>query len=466
MATGVVINNRGDVVSVRIDRPPPEQSPPLGGNFVPIIARDFSGRRHAALWMAADPETGLTLLRLSSRAVPPIRLAVEGPILGGQIFVVGNPFGMGHSVNRGHVAGLDRVLEVGANQLRGLIQIQASLYPGDSGAVVVNSRGNWLGVIRSGLATPDPKAFETRANGRSPGSPSFDRLSSGTEADSHFGFAIPASDVLWVANQLQTRGRVDRAYLGVRLVPIPAESLTAHMQSDPQEGPISVDVRRRATPASTVSDVALPGEPQAALEGALLRQVLPGTPAGRAGLRPGDTIVTLNGQPIRSVPDLTDLLDRISAGTTIHLRVARGHGSTREWLSLSLLTANRPDPPRLAPTASPVSLTSQSQRPSTPLAANASLTAPVASSALISVTSTPRTDDLRLTLPAHSSTGSTSLSGDSGSSKMSRSTAHVQLPRSIARSALFIILDQARPVWLMLSRIFDCPNDRFSRKIR
>ena len=114
VATGVVINNRGDVVSVRIDRPPPEQSPPLGENFVPIIARDFSGRRHAALWMAADPETGLTLLRLSSRAVPPIRLAVEGPILGGQIFVVGNPFGMGHSVNRGHVAGLDRVLEVGA----------------------------------------------------------------------------------------------------------------------------------------------------------------------------------------------------------------------------------------------------------------------------------------------------------------------------------------------------------------
>ena len=61
---------------------------------------------------------------------------------------------MGHSVSRGHVAGLDRALELGDRQLGGLIQIQAPLYPGDSGAAVVNLHGEWLGLIRSGLATP------------------------------------------------------------------------------------------------------------------------------------------------------------------------------------------------------------------------------------------------------------------------------------------------------------------------
>ena len=214
VATGVVINNRGDVVSVHIDPPPATQASPLVGNQVPIVARDLSGRRHVARWVAADSETGLTLLRISSRAVPPIRMAVEGPNLGAQVFVVGNPFGMGHSVNRGHVAGLDRALEVGTNQLRGLIQIQASLYPGDSGAVVVNSRGGWLGVIRSGLATPGPKAPEPGPSRGNLASLSPDGLSAFAEADSHFGFAITACDALWVASQLQTRGRVDRAVSG------------------------------------------------------------------------------------------------------------------------------------------------------------------------------------------------------------------------------------------------------------
>ena len=401
VATGVVVNNRGDVVSVRIDPPPPDRTSPVPGrDRVPIIARDISGHRHEAHWVAADPETGLTLLRLSSRAVRPIRMAVEGPNLGGQVFVVGNPFGMGHSINRGHVAGLDRILELGTNQLRGLIQIQASLYPGDSGAVVVNSRGDWLGVIRSGLATPDPKVAEPGSSGSSLGSSSPDGLSSFNDTDSHFGFAIPACDALWVANQLLKRGRVDRAYLGVRLVPISAHSLPTPSTSEPGEGPSPTDVRPRITPASTVSTIAESSEAHGAtVEGAMLRQVLAGTPAGQAGLRPGDSIIALDGQPIRSVPDLTDLLDRILAGTTIHLRVVRGQGSMRQWLSLSVLTTSRPDPPRLTSIASQASPASQSHRSNTPLALSKSSTASVASTSLTSVASSPRADDLGLTLP-------------------------------------------------------------------
>src|SRR5205823_13699363 len=99
VATGVVINDRGEILSVRIDPPPARPVPGTGTDLAPIVARDSMGRRHAARWVAADPETGLTLLRVSPRAVRPIRAAAEGPKLGSQVFVLGSPFGMGPSVS-------------------------------------------------------------------------------------------------------------------------------------------------------------------------------------------------------------------------------------------------------------------------------------------------------------------------------------------------------------------------------
>src|SRR5262249_33630532 len=137
-----------------------------------IMARDYLGNRHPAHWVAADQHTGLTLLRVSRGAVRPIKAAVERPRLGSYVFVVGSPFGMGHSINRGHVAGLGRVLELGSRQLGGLVQVQAPLYPGDSGAAVVDVRGDWLGLIRGGLAIPHavarrPDATEPAAVGKS-----------------------------------------------------------------------------------------------------------------------------------------------------------------------------------------------------------------------------------------------------------------------------------------------------------
>jgi len=357
VATGVVINNRGEVLSVRIDPPLAERAPGAAGNLVPIVARDFSGRCYAAHWVATDPETGLTLLRLSSRAVRPIRLAAGGPNLGSLVFLVGNPFGMGHSVSRGHVAGLDRALELGTRQLGGLIQIQASLHPGDSGAAVVDLRGDWLGMIRSGLAVPrsgSGSEFSPSAT-TFPGSPSSAGLLSSLapaealmvrpERDTDFGFAIPTRDVLWVANQLRTHGRVDRAYLGVRLEPVSAKGLIALSESDPGSRPGAIDPRSEAMPTASASVVGEPDEAAvSAQEGAILRDVLTGTPAADAGLQPGDGIVALDGQPIRSAPDLTDRLDRIPARTTVLLDVVRGRGPRRLRLSLSLRTASRPDP--------------------------------------------------------------------------------------------------------------------------
>jgi S1-C subfamily serine protease len=255
VATGVVIDDLQHVLSVRIDPPP---------GTAPVVAQDASGHRYPTQWLASDPETGLTLLRMKPGAGRPIAAAPLEPRLGGQALVIGNPFGLSHSVLRGHISGLNRRLELEPKPLGGLIQITVALHPGDSGALVANLRGEWLGLIRSGLALPAPRR--------------------GREHDHDLGFAIPARDALWVAEQLRSRGRVDRAYLGVRI-----------------------------DPGATTKE-----------PGAVLLGVLEDSPAGHAGLQAGDRIVSLNGHVIGSPGELTDRLDRTLAGTEATLDVLRG----------------------------------------------------------------------------------------------------------------------------------------------
>lgn len=293
MATGVVIDGLGHVLSIRIEPPKPSESAgaPSGEEPARIIARDALGRRRVADWIAADPDTGLTLLKIPAGAPRPIEPAAEGPTLGGRVFVVGNPFGLGQSVSRGQISGLNRSLNLRSQPLHGLIQVQAPLFPGDSGAVVADLQGRWLGLIRGGLAAP--AAMTEEEDGEEPSRRSND-----------LGFAIPAERALWIAARLRDHGKVDRAYLGVRL------------EDDDDDAPEG--------------------------DGARLRDVLPNTPAARAGLHVGDRVTAFDGQPIRSALELTERLDRSPAHHRARLEVVRdGGGGAGE---IEVQTASRPEP--------------------------------------------------------------------------------------------------------------------------
>jgi S1-C subfamily serine protease len=286
VASGVVVSDDGEVLSIRID--PPSSS-------TPIMARVASGRRLPARWVAADPETGLTLLRIERGSARPASPATHGARVGLPVLIVGNPFGLAHSVSHGFVAGLGRRLELGPRQLGGLIQIDAALHPGDSGALLGDLHGGWLGVIRSGLAPPGGES---------------DDVSRASDHD--LGFAIPATDALWVAGQLRTRGQVDRAYLGV-------------------------------TMDKTFGALAVPSTGPDGADGAVLGRVLADTPAERAGLKAGDRVIAIDGVPVRSPYDLTDRLDRTPADAEVTLDLVRAAaGNSHQIQRLTLRAARRP----------------------------------------------------------------------------------------------------------------------------
>ena len=307
VASGVVISPEGDILSVRIDPPSSSPSPSR------IVAQVASGRLFPARWVAGDPETGLTLLQIAPGSARPAAFSPQGAKLGMPVMVVGNPFGLAHSVGRGFVAGLNRRIVLGSRQLGGLIQIDAALHPGDSGALVTDLHGGWLGIVRSGLAPPADRAFESGNPVAETSKPikNRDKDEHKREYDHDLGFAISARDALWVADQLRAHQHVDRAYLGVTM------DLSASTQT-------------------------ILGASAGAFEGAVLGVVVANTPADKAGLLPGDRVIKVDNLPIRSPSDLTDRLDRTLAGSEIALEVVRGKGPASTHKRLVVGTSQRP----------------------------------------------------------------------------------------------------------------------------
>ena len=275
VASGVVINDQGEILAIGI-------SPPADRTRASVVVSNAAGRRHPARWVASDPDTGLTLLRAEGAGLRPIRQAAGDPSLGADVFLIGNPLGFYHSVSRGHIAGFGRQFQTGSQVIGGLIQVQASIHPGDSGALLADLDGGWLGLVRGTLEAPD----------------------------NDVGFAIPTRDALWMADRLRATGKVDRAYVGLRF-------------------DVGAAGDGGLVPPLAPSNPAIPVDPGAEVVGAEVVGVVAGSPAERAGLRVGDRVTRVDDRPVAVATDLTDRLERTGAGADIALEFIRGAARNR-----------------------------------------------------------------------------------------------------------------------------------------
>jgi serine protease Do/serine protease DegQ len=223
-------------------------------------------RQFPAKLVGTDPGTDIAVLQIEAQGLSAIRIGDSDTLqVGDYVIAIGNPFGIGQTVTSGIVSALGRS-GLSPEGYEDFIQTDASINPGNSGGALVNLRGELIGI-------------NTAIIGPSGGNVGI-------------GFAVPSNMMRAVSNQIARFGEVRRGRLGIEM-----EDLTPAIAK-------KVGV--------------------AVLEGVVIANVQPGSPAEKAGLRARDVVVALNGRPMRTASELRARLGLTPVGEEINLQVHRG----------------------------------------------------------------------------------------------------------------------------------------------
>jgi Do/DeqQ family serine protease len=232
-------------------------------NAQDIIVRLSDQRKFTAKLVGRDPKTDIAVLKVDApRPLPAADLGDSDHLRVGQwAIAIGNPFGLDRTVTVGIISATART-RVGVTQYDNFIQTDASINPGNSGGPLLNIDGKVIGINTAIVA-----------------------------AGQGIGFSIPINQAKDVMQQLITRGKVVRGWLGIAIQDV----------TDQLSGSFGVKER----------------------EGVLVAEVMKGSPAEAAGLKAGDVVVDLSGTPIKEVPDLQRRIAAIRPGQTMKLTVIR-----------------------------------------------------------------------------------------------------------------------------------------------
>ncbi|HWP34950.1 MAG TPA: DegQ family serine endoprotease, partial [Thermodesulfobacteriota bacterium] len=228
-----------------------------------IVVRLADEREFRARVVGRDPKTDIALIKIDvpGEKLTPVRLGDSDALeVGEWVLAIGNPFGLDHSVTAGIVSAKGRV--IGAGPYDDFIQTDAPINPGNSGGPLVNLSGEVVGIST---------AIVAQGQG--------------------VGFAIPINLAKQLLPQLRERGVVSRGWLGV--------------------------IIQRVTPELARS-FRLPEE-----RGALVADVMKGSPAEKAGVQRGDVVIEFNGAPVKEITDLTKLVAAARVGSEARLTVIR-----------------------------------------------------------------------------------------------------------------------------------------------
>jgi serine protease Do len=250
-----------------------------------ITVKLSGGRHFTAKVVGRDPKTDLALLKIDAQNLPSVAFGDSDKLqVGEPVMAIGNPFGLEGTVTTGIVSAKGRV--IGEGPYDDFIQTDASINPGNSGGPLVNQAGQVVGI-------------DTAIVSQSGGSVGI-------------GFAIPINEAKTILPQLEAKGHVTRGWLGVSLQPMTAELAKAFKLE--------------------------PGQ------GALVADVMPNSPAAKAGLKTGDVITEYDGHTIAKAGDLSRLVGGTPVGQSAMVRVLRDG----KPLTVTAQIATLPEPQQVA----------------------------------------------------------------------------------------------------------------------
>jgi Do/DeqQ family serine protease len=251
-----------------------------GADQIEIVLHD--GRRTQAQVIGTDPDTDLAVLKIKLDRLPVIVWGNSDELqVGDRLLAIGNPFGVGQTVTSGIVSALGRN-RLGINTFENFIQTDAAINPGNSGGALVDVNGNLIGINT---------AIYSRSGG-----------------NMGIGFAIPVSTARQVLEGIVRDGQVVRGWVGIEpmeLTPELAETFGLKQT-----------------------------------EGVIVTGVLQNGPAANAGLRPGDLLWKVSGQPVKNVGDLLTQIASLTPGKSAKLEVVRRNQN----LILDVTPSQRPKP--------------------------------------------------------------------------------------------------------------------------
>ncbi|BCV20764.1 trypsin-like peptidase domain-containing protein [Moorella sp. Hama-1] len=232
-----------------------------------------------AMVVGADSSLDLAIVKVDAgKPLPFLALGDVNQVrVGDWAIAIGNPDGLDHTVTVGVISAKGRPIDVQNRHYENLLQTDASINPGNSGGPLLNLKGEVIGI-------------NTAVNAGAQG----------------IGFAIPSSTVQPVLKDLMTKGKITRPWLGVAL--------------------------QQVTP--DVADI-LGLQSQ---EGAIVAQVVNGSPAAKAGLQKYDVILQMDGQPVKDPNDLVAKVQAMKVGQQVQLQVFR-RGQT---LNINLVLGEKP----------------------------------------------------------------------------------------------------------------------------
>ena len=234
------------------------------------ITVTIGDKDYTATLVGEDTTSDIAVIKIDADGLPPATVGNSDSLKVGQsVMAVGNPLGeLGGTVTGGMISALNRSVTIqGSNSVNtmSLIQMDASVSPGNSGGGLFNMNGELVGIVNAKSSSSDAEGL---------------------------GFAIPINDAIKVAQELLENGYVTgRPYLGITYLAVEDAQTAAQLGVNAY--------------------------------GVYVVEVVKGGPAEKAGLQAGDRIVSVDGTEIASKDDLGTLMQKHAAGDMLSITIAR-----------------------------------------------------------------------------------------------------------------------------------------------